>query len=78
MVTDRGALDGPELGVELEAALLKLYPKEFVVEKTKGLVGNAATVKAIEDGVDPKAIATSWKAGLDTFRARREGYLLYR
>jgi len=77
-VTDRAALDSPELGLELVAALLKLYPGEFKADKTKGLIANEETLKAVEAGVDPRAVAAGWKAGIDGFRARREGYLLYR
>jgi uncharacterized protein YbbC (DUF1343 family)/CubicO group peptidase (beta-lactamase class C family) len=76
-VTDRDALDTPALGVEIAAALHKLYPDEFQLDQTLGSVGSAAVLEAIRSGEDPRAIIASWQADLDVFRTRRALYLLY-
>jgi uncharacterized protein YbbC (DUF1343 family)/CubicO group peptidase (beta-lactamase class C family) len=77
-VTDRVALDSPEMGVEILSALRHLYPKEFQLEKARGLVANTATMAGLMRGDDPRVIAAGWAAGLEEFELRRAGYLLYR
>ncbi|HEX3570093.1 MAG TPA: sodium/solute symporter [Acidobacteriaceae bacterium] len=76
-VTDRKALDSPEMGVEILAALHKLYPTEFQLPRAANLVANTETMQELERGDDPRVIAKGWDAGLREFRAKRERYLLY-
>ncbi len=75
-VTDRTALDSPELGIELLSALHHLYP-DFALSKAAYLVTNVDTMRALTNGDDPRKIADTWKADLAAFRQRREPYLLY-
>ena len=42
VLLDRQALDSPELGVELAAALYKLFPKDFQIDENAGPGGLAA------------------------------------
>jgi uncharacterized protein YbbC (DUF1343 family)/CubicO group peptidase (beta-lactamase class C family) len=75
---DREALDSPELGAELAAALFKLFPKDFQLEKTLGLVGSRAVVDGIRQGRDPRRLAYEWEQKqLQAFRQMRSHYLLY-
>ncbi len=74
---DREALDSPEMGVEIAAALYQLFPKDFQIEKTLPLVGARWVVEAIEAGEDPRRIAYRWQEALEQFRRLREKYLLY-
>ena len=76
-VTDRVALDSPELGIEILAALHKLYPGQFKLEKASTLVANTETMVALELGDDPRAIAQSWAAALASFQQRRTKYSIY-
>ena len=76
-VTDRVALDSPEMGVEILAALQHLYPAQFKLEKIAGLVANTETMDGLRRGDDPRVIAKGWEAGLAEFREKRAGYLLY-
>jgi uncharacterized protein YbbC (DUF1343 family) len=76
-VTDRKALDSPEMGVEILSALHKLYPKEFQLAKATNLVANTETMQRLERGDDPREIAKGWEAGLKEFEAKRARYLLY-
>ena len=76
-VTDRLALDSPELGIEILSALHHLYPTQFKLEKAAILVANTETMAALARGDDPRAIAASWAPALAAFKSRRAKYLLY-
>ena len=76
-VTDRTALDTPELGVEILSALHHLYPAQFQLEKARTILLNAETLAAIKSGKDPRDIAAAWSASLRAFRSARQPYLLY-
>ncbi|HEX4156025.1 MAG TPA: sodium/solute symporter [Acidobacteriaceae bacterium] len=76
-LTDRNALDSPELGVEILTVLHRLYPTQFHMQRAAYLIANSATFAALERGDDPHSIAAGWKAALDSFTTRREPYLLY-
>jgi SSS family transporter len=76
-VTDRVALDSPEMGVEILGALHHLYPGQFKLEKAMTLVANAETMAALERGDDPRDIAKGWAAELERFKERRAKYLIY-
>jgi uncharacterized protein YbbC (DUF1343 family)/CubicO group peptidase (beta-lactamase class C family) len=77
VLIDRQALDPAELGVELAAALWKLYPQDFQLEKTLPLIGARWVLQAIEAGKDPRRIVYEWQDALEQFRALRANYLLY-
>jgi len=77
VLIDRQALDPTELGVELAAALWKLYPDVFQLEKTLPLIGARWVLKAIEAGKDPRRIVFEWQDALQQFRTLRAKYLLY-
>jgi len=77
VLIDRQALDPAELGVELAAALWKLYPDVFQLEKTLPLVGARWVLEAIGAGKDPRRIVYEWQGALEQFRTLRLKYLLY-
>lgn len=76
-VTDRTRLDAPRLGIELAAALDRLYPDRFEIGETLSLVGSRQTLDAVEQGTDPRIVAMQWRDELDAFKTRRAKYLLY-
>jgi uncharacterized protein YbbC (DUF1343 family) len=77
-LVDREALDSPELGAELAAALFKLFPKDFQLDKTLPLVGSRAVLDGIRQGRDPRRLAYEWEQNqLQAFRQMRAHYLLY-
>jgi SSS family transporter len=76
-LTDRDALNSPEFGIELIAALHKFYP-EFVLAKTMPIIANVDTLQALRNNDDPRAIAAAWEPDLASFRRRRQPYLLYK
>ena len=50
IVTNRETLDAPELGMELAAALHKLYPQQFDMAKMNVLLANQAAFEATAGG----------------------------
>ena len=77
IVTNRNQLRPVRLGVEIAAALLRLYPEQFDLEEAVRLLGSRETVRRIRAGDDPAAIAAEWERGEAWWRALREPYLLY-
>ena len=77
VLTDREALDAPELGLEIAAALRELYPGQFKLENLDGLVRNKATLDALAAGEDPRRIAEDWQDAIERFELVREKYLIY-
>lgn len=78
VLTDRDLLDGPELGIELASALLKLYPEQFRAEKMVDILANQTVYDAIAKGEDPRRIALDWQDALLKFQQLRQKYLLYK
>ena len=76
-VTDRAALDVASLGVELAAALYRLYPGKFLIDKTVGMIGSRQVLQSIKNGDDPRVIERRWQPGLEAFGRLRARYLLY-
>ncbi|HEV2577326.1 MAG TPA: sodium/solute symporter [Acidobacteriaceae bacterium] len=77
-VTDRNTLDSPELGVEIQSVLHKLYPQQFHLDRGARYLANSATQDAIARGDDPRTIAATWQPALDNYKSAREPYLLYK
>ena len=78
ILTDRNGFDAPELGIELAAALHKLYPADFKIERMNELLVNQAAYDALLAGQDPRRIAQDWQDGLEKFGKLREKYLMYK
>jgi uncharacterized protein YbbC (DUF1343 family) len=76
-IVDSDTLDSPALGIELAAALYKLYPKEFAIDQMKLLLANDAELARVRDGNDPKEIVADWRKSLRAWRKLRRQYLLY-
>jgi uncharacterized protein YbbC (DUF1343 family)/CubicO group peptidase (beta-lactamase class C family) len=78
IVTDRTVLDAPEMGVELAAALKKLYPDNWKMEHMITALSNQQVFDSLAAGDDPRAIAQAWQDDLQKFRELRQKYLLYK
>lgn len=76
-VLDRRALNSPELGMEIAAALLHLYPHNFKLDPSLKLIGSRETLSAIKAGRNPRAIADQWQTEMIPFLTIRRKYLLY-
>lgn len=77
-VTDRAAVRSMRVGLEIAALLQKSYPKNFDVTKTLLLLGNEATVRALQAGSPPEQIIASWGPDLAAFDEIRRKYFLYK
>ena len=77
VVTDRLALRPVRLGVEIAAALHKLYGSTFELGAAESLFGSRDGIARIHAGDDPEDIAASWAAGEARWRRMRAKYLLY-
>jgi uncharacterized protein YbbC (DUF1343 family)/CubicO group peptidase (beta-lactamase class C family) len=77
IMTDRNALDAPELGLEIASALQKLYPSQFKINGLDVLMVSKASLDALLAGTDPRRIAEGWRDDIDRFAATRAKYLLY-
>ena len=78
VVTDRNGFDAPELGIELAAALHKLYAADFKIEKMQSLLVNQSVYNALVAGQDPRRIAQDWMDELAKFAKIRDKYLIYK
>jgi len=76
-VTNRAALRPLAMGIEIAAALAKLYPGKLDVAKMIFLLGNAATVEQLSNGQAPSAIVAGWEKERLSFLKIRMKYLLY-
>jgi uncharacterized protein YbbC (DUF1343 family)/CubicO group peptidase (beta-lactamase class C family) len=77
VVTDRNAIDGPELGLEIVWALRKLYPEHYQLDGLDTLTVSRVTVDALTQGEDPRRIADGWRLSLEQFMKMRAKYLMY-
>ncbi len=77
VITDRASLNSMLMGLEIAAALNKLYPENFSLDKMIELVGNADTIAKLKSGEAPTRIVWDWQTDLDNFRKMRAKYLIY-
>jgi uncharacterized protein YbbC (DUF1343 family)/CubicO group peptidase (beta-lactamase class C family) len=78
VITDRASLDSMLMGFEIAAALQKLYPRNFQMDKMITLVGNSAAMARLKNGDAPTRILGDEDPTLEAFLAIRAKYLLYR
>ncbi len=78
IVTDRKKLAPVRVGIAAALTLSQLYPNDYSLEKFNRLLRDDRTVEAIRSGQPLPQILQSWQEELETFRRRREPFLLYR
>jgi uncharacterized protein YbbC (DUF1343 family) len=76
-IAPKGELRSMRMGLEIAAALHRMYPQNFHIEKIIFLLGNQATIDVLARGDDPAKIVNSWAPALEKFRTIRSKYLLY-
>jgi uncharacterized protein YbbC (DUF1343 family) len=74
---DRQSLNAASMGIGLVAALYRLYPASFTIDKTLDLVGSRVVLNALKGGKDLRSVASLWQPSLERFVALRSRYLLY-
>jgi uncharacterized protein YbbC (DUF1343 family) len=77
VITDREAVDAVRLGVEIAAALEKLWPGKIDFERCRYLIGSRTVIEAIKSGEDPRSIIQKMEEPLQAWVQRRRPYLLY-
>ena len=77
IVTDRDALRPVRLGLEVAAALYRLYGDRFDLDAVARLLGSGDTLVRIRAGDPPWEIAAGWAEGEAAWRRLRVPYLLY-
>ena len=77
LVTNREELDAPALGLELAAALHKLYPMGYDLAHMGQILANKADMNALQAGEDPNRIVENDRDKLEQFMDLRAKYLLY-
>lgn len=78
VIVNRAQFNSVRTGLEIAAALRKLYPTDWQVERYNRLLVNAEIFEAVKRGDAPEAIEKSWQKNLDEFKRRRARFLLYK
>jgi uncharacterized protein YbbC (DUF1343 family)/CubicO group peptidase (beta-lactamase class C family) len=78
LVTDREKFEPVRVGIEIAAALRKLYPTEWKMEKYLNLIVNQTSFDKIKSGDAPDEIERAWQKDLDEFKKRRAKFLIYK
>jgi uncharacterized protein YbbC (DUF1343 family) len=77
VVTDRNAVRPVRVGVEIAAALVKLFPGQLTADAALRLFGSASLITRLKSGDDASTIAAGWAQDGARWRTLREKYLLY-
>jgi len=78
VIVNRELLDSTRLGLEVAAAIAKLYPGKIDFSLDKLLIGSAEAVRQLQAGDDPRGIQQAFHDAVAAFLKMREPYLLYR
>jgi uncharacterized protein YbbC (DUF1343 family)/CubicO group peptidase (beta-lactamase class C family) len=78
VVTNRDLFDSTRLGLELAAAVNKLYPGKLDISLSRRLIGSDDVIKRLQAGDDPRLIEESLTDSVASFVKLREPFLLYR
>jgi uncharacterized protein YbbC (DUF1343 family) len=77
-VTDRSVFAPVRAGITIALALHELHSTDWEVDKMDRLLQRKEAVEAIKAGRSVSAIEATWATELESFRAKRERFLLYR
>src|SRR3984893_9017320 len=77
-IVDERAVRSMSAGMKIAALLKMLYPEHFDAAKLLLLIGNAETVRQLQEEIDPAQITAGWSEGLQAFERLRLKYLLYK
>jgi uncharacterized protein YbbC (DUF1343 family)/CubicO group peptidase (beta-lactamase class C family) len=78
IITDRNSYESVRTGFEIAAALRKLYPNDWQVDKSLRLLVNAEILEKLKQGAAPEEIEKTWQKHLSEFKTRRASFLLYK
>jgi uncharacterized protein YbbC (DUF1343 family) len=78
IVTDRNSYQSVRTGFEIAAALRKLYPNDWQVDKSLRLLVNTEILEKLNQGAAPEEIERAWQKDLEEFKRRRAQFLIYK
>ena len=78
VIVDRAKFNSVRTGIEIAAALRKLYPNDWKIENYNRLLVNSEIFEAVKRGDAPETIEKAWQKNLDEFKKRRAQFLLYK
>jgi uncharacterized protein YbbC (DUF1343 family)/CubicO group peptidase (beta-lactamase class C family) len=78
VITNREVFDSTRLGLELAAAIQKLYPGRIDLSLSRRLIGSDDAIRRLGAGEDPRMIQQSYQDAVAAFVHLREQYLLYK
>ncbi|MGI9035751.1 MAG: exo-beta-N-acetylmuramidase NamZ domain-containing protein [Pyrinomonadaceae bacterium] len=78
IITDREHFNSVRTGIEIAAALRKLYPNNWKVDNFNRLLANTETFEMVKRGDAPETIEKAWQTNLTEFKNRRARFLLYK
>ncbi|MDE3168434.1 MAG: DUF1343 domain-containing protein [Acidobacteriota bacterium] len=78
VIVNRELLDATRLGLELAAAIEKLYPGRIDWKLGARLIGSDDAIRRIAAGEDPRSIQASFQDAVREFAEKRAPYLLYK
>jgi uncharacterized protein YbbC (DUF1343 family)/CubicO group peptidase (beta-lactamase class C family) len=76
-ILNREALDATRLGMELVAAIEKLYPGKVDFALSKRIIGSDDMIARLKAGEDPRNLQTLMQDDVEAFLAKRAKYLMY-
>src|SRR5271157_5782584 len=77
VIVNRELLDATRLGLEVAAAVGKLYPGKIDLPLNKLLIGSAEALRQLQAGDDPRTIQQAFQDAVAAFAEMRRPYLLY-
>jgi uncharacterized protein YbbC (DUF1343 family) len=78
VIVDRELLDSTRLGLEVAAAIARLYPGKIDFSLDKLLIGSSEAIRRLQAGDDPRTIQQGFQDAVAAFVKMRQPYLLYR
>lgn len=78
LITSRAQFQSVKTGIEIAAALRKLYPNDWQAEKFNRLLANGAAFEQVKQSAAPEDIEKTWQTDLAAFSKRRASFLLYK
>src|SRR6185312_12413099 len=76
-IINRDLFDSTLLGLEVAAAIQKLYPGKIDFSGAVRLIGSADVIRRLKAGEEGRTIAESFRAKVEEFVQLRTKYLLY-
>ena len=78
LIVDRAKFNSVRTGIEIAAALRKLFPTGWQTERYNRLLVNSEIFEMVKRGDEPETIEKAWQAKLGDFKLRRAQFLLYK